>query len=314
MNANEPLDMPAKRIVTLLPSATEIVCELGLRDRIVGVTHECDYPAGIEQLPHVTHSIIDHDVTSQEIDSAVRDHLASNNALYTLNEPLLKELAPDLIVTQALCEVCAVSEDEVLAIIKRLPGNPDLVNLEPMTLTEVFDTISLVGRVVDCEASARTYRQSLERRVQKVRNMTDSIAKQNKPTVGFLEWIDPLFNAGHWTPEIIEYAGGIDSFGNKHQPAQTITDETLIEADPDVLIVALCGFDEERAARDLESLKTRIDFDALTAVKKDRVYILDGNAYFSRPGPRLVDGLEILAELLHPKTEAPTLSAAAPTP
>ena len=305
--------MPARRIVTLLPSATEIVCELGLRDRIVGVTHECDYPLGIEQLPHVTSSIIDHHASSQEIDSAVRDHLASSNALYTLNEPLLKELAPDLIVTQALCEVCAVSEDEVLSVIGRLPGSPDLVNLEPMTLNEVFNTISLVGRVADCEASALTYRNSLERRVQKVRDMTDRIKTVNKPTVGFLEWIDPLFNAGHWTPEIIEYAGGIDSFGNKHQPSQTITDDTLIAADPDVLIVALCGFDEGRATSDLESLKARIDFDALTAVKKGRVYILDGNAYFSRPGPRLVDSLEILAELLHPKTQAPSLSAVALT-
>jgi iron complex transport system substrate-binding protein len=304
MNANGRQDMPARRIVTLLPSATEIVCELGLRDRIVGVTHECDYPAGIEQLPHVTSSIIDHHAPSQEIDSAVREHLESSNALYTLDEALLMELAPDLIVTQALCEVCAVSEDEVLSVIGRLPGSPELVNLEPMTLTEVFDTISLVGRVVGCEDSAHHYRQSLERRVQKVRDMTDGIETAKKPTVGFLEWIDPLFNAGHWTPEIIEYAGGIDSFGNKHQPSQTITDETLIEADPDVLIVALCGFDEERATSDLESLKARIDFDTLTAAKTGRVHILDGNAYFSRPGPRLVDSLEILAELLHPTSEA----------
>ncbi|MGV0035596.1 MAG: cobalamin-binding protein [Candidatus Azotimanducaceae bacterium WSBS_2022_MAG_OTU7] len=292
--------MPARRIVTLLPSATEIVCELGLRDKIVGVTHECDYPPGIEQLPHVTSSIIDHHAPSLEIDSAVRQHLASSNALYTLDEPLLKELAPDLIVTQALCEVCAVSEDEVLAVIGRLPGSPKLVNLEPMTLSEVFDTISLVGQFADCEASALNYRRSLERRVQTVRDMTGAIKTQDKPTVGFLEWIDPLFNAGHWTPEIIEYAGGVDSFGNKHQPSQTITDDTLIEADPDVLIVALCGFDEARASSDLESLKARIDFDALTAVKTGRVHILDGNAYFSRPGPRLVDSLEILASLLHP--------------
>jgi len=301
--------MPAKRIVTLLPSATEIVCELGLRDKIVGVTHECDYPPGIDRLPHVTSSIVDHHAPSQEIDSAVRDHLASSEALYTLNEPLLMKLAPDLIVTQALCEVCAVSEDEVLSVIGRLPGSPGLVNLAPMTLTEVFDTISLVGRVAGCKAPPLTYRQSLESRVQKVRNMTDKIERRNKPTVGFLEWIDPLFNAGHWTPEIIEYAGGIDSFGNKHQPSQTISDDTLVKADPDVLIVALCGFDTERATSDLESLKARIDFSSLTAAKNGQVYVLDGNAYFSRPGPRLVDSLEILAKLLHPKTGSLALSA-----
>ena len=301
--------MSAQRIVTLLPSATEIVCELGLRDKIVGVTHECDYPPGIDQLPHVTSSIIDHNAPSQEIDSIVRDHLASNKALYTLNEHLLMKLAPDLIVTQALCEVCAVSEDEVLSVIGRLPGSPGLVNLEPMTLNEVFDTISLVGRVAGCEAAALTYRQSLESRVHKVRSMTDKIEPRNKPTVGFLEWIDPLFNAGHWTPEIIEYAGGIDSFGNKHQPSQTISDDALVKADPDVLIVALCGFDAERATSDLKSLKARIDFGSLTAAKKGQVYVLDGNAYFSRPGPRLVDSLEILAKLLHPKTRSLELGA-----
>ena len=301
----EPQDMSAKRIVTLLPSATEIVCELGLRDYIVGVSHECDYPEGIEHLPHVTSSIIDHHTPSREIDSAVREQMASSTPLYNLNEPLLKELAPDLILTQALCNVCAVSEDEVLSVIERLPGTPDLVNLEPMTLTEVFDTISLVGRVANCEASALRYRQSLESRVQKVRHATARINTDNKPTVGFIEWIDPLFNAGHWTPEIIEYAGGIDSFGNKHRPSEMISDNTLVEADPDVLIVALCGLDKERATSDLESLKARIDFNALTAVKNGQVYILDGNAYFSRPGPRLVDGLEILAKLLHPDTAAP---------
>jgi iron complex transport system substrate-binding protein len=288
------------RIVTLLPSATEIVCELGLRDKIVGVTHECDYPPGIELLPHVTRSSIDHHAPSKVIDLAVRDHLTSSNALYSLDEALLQELAPDLIVTQALCEVCAVSEDEVLSVIQQLPGNPQLINLEPMTLTEVLDSISLVGTIAGCEKTAAAYRHSLETRIEKVRQITSGLTESEKPTVGFLEWIDPLFNAGHWTPEIIEYAGGIDSFGNKHQPSQTLSDETLIEADPDVLIIALCGFDEERATEDLELLKSRIDFEALTASKSGRVHVLDGNAYFSRPGPRLVDSLEILCQLLHP--------------
>ncbi len=292
--------MPAERIVTLLPSATEIVCELGLRDKIVGVTHECDYPPGIEQLPHVTSSIIDHHATSQEIDTAVRDHLESSTGLYHLNEQLLNKLTPDLIVTQALCEVCAVSEDEVQAVMSRLASKPALVNLEPMTLFEVFDTISLVGQVAGCEVTAQTYRASLEARVNKVIERTASLSEADRPTVGFLEWIDPLFNAGHWTPEIIEYAGGIDAFGNKHQPSETIADSMLVDSDPDVLIVALCGFDEARAKSDLEHLKQRIDFDSLTAAKNNRVFILDGNAYFSRPGPRLVDSLEILTDLLHP--------------
>ena len=288
----------AERIVTLLPSATEMVCELGLRDRLVGVTHECDFPRGVEKLPHVTRSIIDPHAPSIEIDQAVRDHLQSSSALYTLNEPLLLELAPDLIVTQALCDVCAVSENEVQQVMSRLPGNPGLINLEPMTLTEVFETIDLVGKAADVEDTARRYRSSLERRVENVRQITRGIT--DRPTVGFLEWIDPLFNGGHWTPEIIDYAGGIDSFGNLHEPSTTVPDELLLEKDPDVLIVALCGFDESRAASDLERLKARIDFASLTAARTNRVYIMDGNSYFSRPGPRLVDSLEALAALLHP--------------
>jgi len=289
-----------ERIVTLLPSATEIVCELGLRDKLVGVTHECDYPAGIEALPHVTSSRIDHHASSNDIDRQVREHLTTNDALYSIDAPLLAALKPDLLVTQALCEVCAVSEHEVQSVLKQIPGNPTLINLEPMTLNEVFETISLVGRSAGCEDRAAEYRSALETRVRRVRDITDQIIPEARPTVGFLEWIDPLFNAGHWTPEIIEYAGGIDSFGNKHQPSQTLSDQTLIDADPDVLIVALCGFDELRSASDLDHLKARIDYDGLNAVKNNRVHILDGNGYFSRPGPRLVESLEVLAALLHP--------------
>ena len=167
-----------------------------------------------------------------------------------------------------------------------------------MTLTQVLDTITLVGQVACCADEARDYRASLERRIAAVRARTGQVHKDARPTVGFLEWLDPLFNAGHWTPEIIELAGGMDAFGNKHQPSQTITDDTLLAANPDVLIIALCGFDAERAASDLELLKTRIDYESLTAVQNGRVHLLDGNAYFSRPGPRLVDSLEILTRLL----------------
>lgn len=291
---------PVERIVTLLPSATEIVCELGLRDKLVGVTHECDYPCGVETLPHVTRSAIDHTLSSIEIDSAVRRHLSSSQALYHLDEALLRKLNPDLIVTQALCDVCAVSEGEVVSAISRLPGTPALVNLEPMTLTEVFDTLDLVGEAADCMDRATAYRRELIRRVDRIRHLTASLPERDKPHVGFLEWIDPPFNAGHWTPEIIEYAGGIDSFGNKHEPSRTISIETIERADPDVLIIALCGFTEARAMEDLDILKKRLDVHKLKAFRNERVHVLDGNAFFSRPGPRLVDSLEILFKILHP--------------
>lgn len=290
----------SQRIVTLLPSATEIVCELGLRHRLVGVTHECDYPDGIDQLPHVTSSSIDHHAPSGEIDAAVRAHLGDNSALYTLNEALLRELKPDLIITQALCDVCAVSEDEVQAVLAKLPGSPELINLEPMTLGQVFDTIELVGQATDWTSETTDYLTTLRHRVNRIKRLTAQIPNDERPTVGFLEWIDPPFNAGHWTPEIIELAGGIDLFGNKHQPSETISLERLFEADPDVLIMALCGFSRERALEDVELLKSYEQFHQLTCVRSQRLHVLNGNDYFSRPGPRLVDSLEILCELLHP--------------
>ena len=293
--------MAANRIVTLLPSATEIVCALGLEDKLVGVTHECDFPATVSNLPHVTRSVIHQNMSSAEIDGAVREHLETNQALYSLDVPLLNELAPDLVVTQALCDVCAVAEHEVLGALNQLDQPAELVNLEPMTLGEVFQTITLLGAVAGIDDQAARFRASLEERVARVKSLTKSLSDLEKPTVGFLEWSDPLFNGGHWTPELIEYAGGIDSFGSKHQPSRTISDEDLLDADPDVLIVALCGFDEVRATEELELLKGRIDFSMLSAHRNNRVHVLDGNSYFSRPGPRLVDALEILVGLLHPE-------------
>ena len=173
-----------------------------------------------------------------------------------------------------------------------------MINLEPMTVTEVFETISLVGSAAGCSEIAKIYVRSLSGRVDEVRQAAAEI--RQKPRVGFLEWVDPLFNGGHWTPELIEYAGGIDCFGSKHQPSRRIDHATITDADPDVLILALCGFDETRARQELEVFKQQLDFRALRAAKSDRVYVLDGNSYFSRPGPRLVDALELLFKLLHP--------------
>ena len=290
--------MAADRIVTLLPSATEIVCGLGLRERLVGVTHECDYPTNVHNLPRVTRSAIDINASSQDIDAAVREHLQTNKALYTIDVPLLASLRPDLLVTQALCDVCAVSESDVLEALSELPGEPELINLEPMTLAEVFETIILVGSAAGCSEIAKIYVRSLSGRVDEVRQAAAEI--RQKPRVGFLEWVDPPFNGGHWTPELIEYAGGIDCFGSKHQPSRRIDHATISDADPDVLILAPCGFDETRARQELEVFKQQLDFRALRAAKSGRVYVLDGNSYFSRPGPRLVDALELLFKLLHP--------------
>lgn len=289
-----------QRIVTLLPSATEIVCALGLIDRLVGVTHECDYPAIVSQLPKVTSSKIPKGLTSREIDECVRDQLQEEDALYSLNIPLLKDLNPDLLITQALCDVCAVADKEVQSAAYQLPGKPEVINLEPMSLQEVFDTIIFIGKQTGIEKKALNYVRKLEARVNTVTRRTQQIKIKNKPRVAFFEWIDPLFNAGHWTPELIEMAGGIDCLGSKHRPSQTITVERLRTSEPDLIFIALCGFDIKRSAEDIynsaffESIKT------LACHKNNQIYLVDGNSYFSRSGPRLVDSLEIMAHTFFP--------------
>ncbi len=289
------------RIISLLPSATEIICSLGLREHLVGVTHECDYPVDVVGLPIVTKSAIPHDASSIEIDQLVRSQLETTTALYSLNVELLDELHPDIIVTQALCEVCAVSEAEIEASISQLSKRPRVVNLEPMCLKDVFDTLLLVGQETNQRDIAVDVVHALNTRVERVRVLTEShIKKAQYPKVAFLEWIDPPFNAGHWTPELIEMAGGIDCLGNKHQPSQTTLWERIIEVQPDVMFVACCGFSMERAIQDLPILQANEGWEDLPCVKRNRVYFSDGNAYFNRPGPRLVDSLEIIANALHP--------------
>ena len=289
------------RIISLLPSATEIICSLGLREHLVGVTHECDYPVDVVGLPIVTKSAIPHDASSIEIDQLVRSQLETTTALYSLNVKLLDELQPDIIVTQALCEVCAVSEAEIKASISQLSKRPRVVNLEPMCLKDVFDTLLLVGQETNQRDIAVDVVHALNIRVERVRVLTEShIKKAQYPKVAFLEWIDPPFNAGHWTPELIEMAGGIDCLGNKRQSSKTTLWERIIEAQPDVMFVACCGFSMERAIKDLPILQANEGWEDMPCVKRNRVYFSDGNSFFNRPGPRLVDSLEIIANALHP--------------
>ncbi len=289
------------RIVSLLPSATEIICSLGLREYLVGVTHECDYPVDVIGLPIVTKSAIPHDASSIEIDHLVRSQLETTTALYSLNVELLEELQADIMVTQALCEVCAVAEAEIEEIICQLSNQPRVVNLEPMCLQDVFDTLLLLGKETGQEAISVNVVDTLNARVERVRALTETrIKKGQYPKAVFLEWVDPPFNAGHWTPELIEMAGGIDCLGNKHQPSETTLWERIIEAQPDVMFVACCGFSLERALEDLPILQANVGWGDLPCVRNKRVYFSDGNSYFNRPGPRLVDSLEIIANALHP--------------
>ena len=288
------------RIASLLPSATEIVCALGLSDSLVGVTHECDYPPFVRELPRVTKTLIPHDASSREIDALVRERLETERALYSLDLPVLEALQPDLLVTQALCDVCAVATAEVEAAACSLPGHPRVLNLEPMSLEDVLDTMTLVGKATGRETQAQAAVASLRARMETVKERTAAISHAERPRVAFLEWLDPLFNGGHWNPTLVELAGGIDVLGNVGEPSKTTAWEALVHSRPDVLFIACCGFRTERTLLDLPILEAQPGWSDLPCVQSGRVYVTDGNSYFSRPGPRLVDSLEIMAHALHP--------------
>jgi iron complex transport system substrate-binding protein len=300
--------VPDIRIVSLLPSATEIVCALGLQKYLVGVSHECDYPAGVTGLPTVTSTAIPKGLDSKAIDEKVRELLQTDAALYHLNVDALLALKPTHIVTQAICDVCAVSAAEVEDVTSRLPGNPQVVNLEPMSLQQVLDTFTLIGAATQRESEAASVVQALQARVDIIAERSAEIADKDKPRVAMLEWIDPLFNAGHWTPELVAMAGGIDCLGNLNQPSVGLAADALHEAQPDVLFVALCGFDLSRSEQDLPLLERLPGWADLPCVRDGRVYYTDGNAYFSRAGPRLVESLEVLAHALHPDVHPPSPS------
>lgn len=289
------------RIVSLLPSATEIICLLGLEQSLVGVTHECDYPSSVKSLPKVTRALIPAGSSSREIDALVRERLATDRALYTLDMSVLEELEPDLLVTQALCDVCAVAEAEVNAAACSLPGHPKVINLEPMSLEDIYNTIHQVGRVTCTEEGAKIEVEKLKQRVEKVRVRTENIPISDRPRTAFLEWIDPPFNGGHWNPGLVEIAGGVDVLGNAGLPSKTTSWEEIRSCQPDVLFIACCGFTVERTLLDIPILEAQPGWNDLPCVRTGRIYVADGNAYFSRPGPRLVDSLEIMAHALHPE-------------
>jgi iron complex transport system substrate-binding protein len=273
------------KIVSLLPSATELVCGLGLRDQLVGVSHECDYPLSVVGLPILTSSRIPEGLVSSEIDRLVTDQLKNDEALYDLVMEPLVELQPDLIVTQALCDVCAVSGNDVAKAIGSLPGNPQVINLEPICLDDVLDTVTLLAEAAQCVEQGERYRAELQGRIDRVSQRSETLA---------------LFDGGHWTPEIIALAGGTPVFGDKRQPSQRREWHELIDAAPDIIFIALCGFNIERSLQDVEAFLKEDGFVELHRRTGTEVYLVDGNAYFSRPGPRLVDALEIIANALHP--------------
>jgi iron complex transport system substrate-binding protein len=290
------------RIVSLLPSSTEIVCALGLRRNLVGVTHECDYPPSVAGLPKVTRTLIPTDATSAGIDRLVRERLQKQQALYTLDLPVLERLQPDLIITQALCEVCAVAEDEVKAAARSLPGNPHVLNLEPVTLGGVFDAIRQVGDAADAHGRASEVLDTLGAQVQMIESRGEKI--EERPRVALLEWIDPPFSCGHWNPELVRLAGGIEGLGKEGLPSRSLKWGEIFDWRPEVLFVACCGFSASRTLQDMPLLRSHPGWNDMPCVVNSRVYVGDGSAYFSRPGPRLIDSLQILAHALHPNVHS----------
>lgn len=292
------------RIVSLLPSATEIAFALGLGDQVVAVTHECDYPPKARRKPVITRNLLPKGLSSADIDAQVRSQLADSHSLYTVDRNLLDTLRPDLILTQQLCDVCAVAYDDVLDAVRSLPHpRPRVVNLEPITLDDVLGTILTVGQVAGCSDTAVTVYDALQARVERVRERAGHAL--TRPRVVLLEWLEPLFCGGHWNPELVEIAGGVDAVGRKHQPSRQVAWDMVRDFAPEVLVVAQCGFSGERTRQDMPTLEAQPGYADLPAVRAGRVYLVDGSGYFSRPGPRLVDSLELLAALIHPELFGP---------
>jgi iron complex transport system substrate-binding protein len=282
------------RIASLVPSATEMLCALGLRDSVVAVTHECDYPEGIELLPHLTRSVIPEYLSPAEVDAAVREHTGKGEALYELDEDLLDELEPDLIVTQALCEVCAVSFDDVRAVAERLPSQPNVVSLDPSTLGEVMGDVRTLAQATDSKDAGVDLVKELADRLDKVKLAVRGA--EQRPRVLALEWLDPPFIGGHWVPQMIEMAGGEDALGFPGERSREVSWDELEASRPDVVVSMPCGYYAERAAHEVMEHREQI-----SRLGAGQVVAVDAAAYFSRPGPRLVDGVELLGHILHPE-------------
>ena len=280
------------RIVSLVPSATEMLFALGLGADLIAVTHECDYPPAAQELPKVTRDVLPPGLSAAEIDAAVKERTLAGESIYALDTELLHELEPELIITQALCPVCAVSFDDVQALAEEIRSRPEVIALDPRTVGEVLGDARTVAQATGARDAALELVQEAAARIDKVRI---GVRGARRVRVAALEWLDPPYAAGHWTPQLIEYAGGEDVIGFAGEHSEQCTWEMVAAAEPDVVIVMPCGYDAEIAHREAEMHR-----DELAALGAGEVVAVDAAAYFSRPGPRIVDGLELLAHILHP--------------
>ncbi len=296
--------MTNARIVSLLPSATEIVFALGFGDQLVGRSHECDFPAGVGDLPILTESKLDCEGLSYEVDARVRAIVQEGLSVYRVLGERLQSLAPDVIVTQAHCEVCAVNVKQVEeAVCELLGSRPKVVALEPKGLSEVWEGMEDVAKAAGAPEKGTALVADLKARMVEISDVAQ--AQLSRPSLAYIEWVDPLMAGGNWMPELIEMAGGENLFGVAGEHSPWINWDQLVDADPDVILVAPCGFDIDRTRKDVASVADKPEWRGLRAVRGGNVYLGDGHQYFNRPGPRLVESLEIIAEILYPEKIQP---------
>ena len=292
--------MSKQRIISLLPSCTEIVYALGCGNRLVGRSHECDFPPEVRRLPVCSRAKINTNASSNAIDQQVKALLEQALSIYEVDTAKIKELRPDIILTQAQCEVCAVSEADLQkALADTLNFDVEIISLSPRRFADLWTDMTTVARALGVFDECKETIQGLKARVVAIIEKTCMMKK--RPSVACIEWLDPLMSAGNWIPEMVDLAGGNNLFGSPGKHSPWMTWEEIVKADPEILVIFPCGFDLERTHRELDLLKGKADWQALRAVRSGKVFIADGSQYFNRPGPRLVDSLESLAQMLHPE-------------
>lgn len=291
--------MNRQKVVSLLPSGTEIVCALGFEQNLVGRSHECDYQETVKKLPVCSEPKFSTHGASYEIDDRIQAIIQEGLSIYQIHAATLKELNPDIIVTQSHCDVCAVNDQELQRIVQEfLEYHPEIVTLEPLSLASILDDILKIARALSAGQTGRDLNARLQSKMDDIAGRTKTLSV--KPTVASIEWLEPLMAGGNWMPDLVTMAGGINSFGESGKESPLLKWESIIREDPDFIFILPCGYSIDRTLSEIDTLFERAGWDDLTAVQKDRVFILDGNQYFNRPGPRIAESLEIIAEILHP--------------
>ena len=291
--------MDVNRIVSFLPSATELLYEFGVEDKLFGVTHECKYPDSAKLKPQVISSVINSDkLTSNEINTMTCTLLRDGKDIFTLNKKNLKDANPDLIISQETCEVCAAYTTQVKTALDILPKKPELYSMDPHNLNEIIQSVIKLGKILDKDQKALEIVNSLKKRIQYIQNSKN----KTMPNVLAIEWIEPFFTAGHWIPEMIEFAGGINLISKIGEHSRRMTMNEIVDSDPDLIILMPCGFDTQRTVSEYDAiLKKNSEWNSLKAVKNKQIFAVDANSFFSKPSIRTVEGLEILAKIIQPK-------------